>query len=320
MLDKVFIIIFLAYFIIPNNLLAAKQSKTTNTIIESIEPYCDGKRPDFFLSKQLVKDIEIRINDKKKWFSNALKILIEFNSSSTRSENENFFNFNINKKYKKKFKSKVKVNFVKDNLSCVFNSEIRVTGDLWWHIDWHRGVPITSMHIKLLNGHINNITQFKLLLPKSREGGENEIFVTSILKNLGFLAPNTSMLKAKINGKKISYIFQEDLKKEFLESSKLVEGPILEGDERFTIDRLKKNTINTKLSLSRMANSNYSLKNEMKNLTSLNAVSKLNQIYLQHHQSINTGKKIYYPSDRLNVNTKKFFTDEENKIKYEAYT
>jgi len=319
MFDKICIIFILLYLAAPNTITASEKNLKTFQVNDAIEPYCDGRNPEFFLKDQKIKGLEIKINNRKKWYSNALKILVEFNSNDTKSENRDFFNFNINKKYKKKFKSKVKVNFINDNISCTFNAETRVTGDLWWHIDWYRGVPITSLQVKLLDGHINNITQFKLFLPKSREGGKNEIFVTSILKSFDFLAPKTFMLPTIINGKKLKYIFQEDLKKEFLENSKLVEGPILEGDERFTIDRLKKKKINVNFSLSRMANANYSLKNETKNLTSLKAVSKLNQIYLQHHQSENTGKKIFYPSDRLQVNTTKFFINKENKKKYQTY-
>ena len=66
------------------------------------------------------------------------------------------------------------------------------------------------------------------------------------------------MIPAKINGIKYDYMFQEDLRKEMLESSKLVEGPILEGDERFTA-RVKLNKMKTELSLSRISNKNYVL-------------------------------------------------------------
>ena len=73
------------------------------------------------------------------------------------------------------------------------------------------------MHVELLDGHINSITRFKLFLPKSRNG-KNEIFVTSLLKELGFLAPRTFIVSATINGASYEYMFQEDLRKEFLEN------------------------------------------------------------------------------------------------------
>ena len=73
-----------------------------------------------------------------------------------------------------------------------------------------------------------------MLLPAARYGF-NEIFTSIFLKHLDFLSPKTFYVKGKINGFTSNYIFQEDLRKEFLENSGLKEGPILEGDERFTI-------------------------------------------------------------------------------------
>ena len=78
-----------------------------------------------------------------------------------------------------------------------------------------------------------------MLLPNSRNS-KNEIFVTSLLEEINILSPVTFFINADVNGKKVKYIFQEDLRKEFLESKNLIEGPILEGDERFTIDNHKK--------------------------------------------------------------------------------
>ena len=311
-----FLILFLTFFFTLNLVYAS--TKLTQ-IKESIEPYCNGESPNNFLTHKSIKNIEIKINNKKKWYTNIFKILVDFNSEETKTENANFFDFNISQKHKKKFKSKVKVNFSKPKISCDFQAEVRVTGDLWWHLDWRNGVPVTSLHVELVNGHINNVRHFKLLLPQSREGGGNEIFVSSILKEVGFLSPTTFMVKSKINGHNIDYIFQEDLKKEFLESSNLVEGPILEGDERFTIDRAKNKKVNPKLSLSRMANSRYSLKNKTKNKISLDAVSRLNQIYLQHHQTKRANRINYSPIDRLHIDTDKFFRDDKNRSKFQSY-
>jgi len=108
----------------------------------------------------------------------------------------------------------------------------------------------------VLDDNINNITTFKLFIPEAREGGENEIFVSSFLRELGFLAPRTFMISSKINGASHKYIFQEDLRKEFLENAHLVEGPLLEGDERLTVDRIKDNKMIPSLSLSRIINKN----------------------------------------------------------------
>ena len=40
---------------------------------------------------------------------------------------------------------------------------------------------LTSLDVKLVDGHINNITAFKLLMPESRTY-KNEIFITTFLK------------------------------------------------------------------------------------------------------------------------------------------
>ena len=66
---------------------------------------------------------------------------------------------------------------------------VRVTGDLWWHLGWNKGTPVSSMNVELVDGNVENITRFKLLLPAARYGA-NEVF-TAILKQLGFLAPRT---------------------------------------------------------------------------------------------------------------------------------
>lgn len=317
MLAKTRVLIILIIFFLTSNLVNA--SVNLAQFNESIEPYCSGKDAKNFLNDKSIKNIEIKVNNKKNWYTNIFKILVEFNSKEVKTENTGFFDFNISQKYKKKFKSNVRVNFLETNLSCDFKAEIRITGDLWWHLDWRKGVPVSSLHIKLINGHINNITQFKLLLPKSRGGEGNEIFVSSLLKELGFLSPKTFLVKTKINGHKIDYIFQEDLRKEFLESSNLIEGPILEGDERFTIDKAKTKKINIKLSLSRMGNSKYSIKSDTKNKTSLDAVSLLNQVYLQHHQTKKNDRLSYSPVDRLHIDTNKFFKNEKNKLKFQTY-
>ena len=182
------------------------------------------------------------------------------------------------------FKSKVLVKY--SGLEpCIFNVRIRVTGDMWWHLNWNNGKPITSLNVKILNGHIKNITRFKLLLPQSRYG-ENEIFTSIFLKKAGFLSPRTFFVKAKVNGVSSNYIFQEDLRKEFLEYSLYREGPILEGDERFTISlKDSENIYENKTNLSRLVNKTYAKKNYLNSLTALYSVSNLNLLYLFNHNA-----------------------------------
>ena len=88
------------------------------------------------------------------------------------------------------------------------------------------------MNIMLENGNLNNVVNFVLLIPETRNK-DNEIFVSTFLKHLGFLAPETFYTNVKINGKFHKFIFQEKIRKEFLERNKLVEGPIFGGHENF---------------------------------------------------------------------------------------
>ena len=286
---------------------------------DAIDPYCNGLSSDSFFEEKEIKNIEIIMDEPRRWVTNAFRILVEFNSNESKTSDTDWFNFKIDNKYKKKFDSSLIVNFKENKLSCKFKAKIRVTGDLWWHIDWINGTPLTSMHVKLLDGHINNITTFKLFIPEAREGGENEIFVSSFLRELGFLAPRTFMISSKINGASHKYIFQEDLRKEFLENAHLVEGPLLEGDERLTVDRIKDNKMIPSLSLSRIINKNFSLKGESNRRTALSAVSSLNLIYLQSHQTQSNIEDQHLPYDRLHVNTDIFFLNESNKNKFQTY-
>ena len=55
---------------------------------------------------------------------------------------------------------------------------------------WNKGTPVSSMNVELVDGNVENITRFKLLLPAARYGA-NEVFTAIFLKQLGFLAPRT---------------------------------------------------------------------------------------------------------------------------------
>tara|TARA_B100000029_G_scaffold515906_1_gene625458 strand:- start:9224 stop:11551 length:2328 start_codon:yes stop_codon:yes gene_type:complete len=287
-------------------------------IKDAINPYCNGIAAEEFLEDKKIKNIEIITDKPRKWVKNIFRALLEFNSEESKTENTQWFDFRIREKYKKNFDSNVYVNFEDSNLTCKFRAKVRVTGDLWWHLDWKKGTPLTSVQVRLLDGHINNITRFKLFVPKAREGANNEIFTSSLLSELGFLAPRTFLVSSKINGMTENYIFQEDLRKEFLENVQLVEGPLLEGDERLTIMQ-KSEKMMPNLSLSRIINKNFLLKGETSQKTALSAVSNLNLIYLQHHQSKKIGKESYLPTDKLHINTEKFFINKINKIKHQTY-
>ena len=246
----------------------------------------------------------MNISNNKKWVENLLKLLVEFNHPDSKTSDSGVFNFRIKDKYKKYFNSKVLIRYKAQNLVCVFDAKIKITGDGWWHLDWINGEPFASVQVKLLDGNINNIVNFKLLLPRSRKS-DNEIFITSILKYLNFISPTTFYADVKINNFKTKYIFQEHLAKELLESHSLVEGPILEGDERFTIEKKLNNQSFYPLSMSRISNSKY-IKNDISKMKkSLEAISYMNAIYIQSHLSYTEsfGKTIF-ALEKLNINSK----------------
>ena len=88
------------------------------------------------------------------------------------------------------------------------------------------GVPISSYRIKLQDGNINNITRFILFRPKVKYF-DNEIFVTTLLKELGFLTPRTYKVKVKINNVITDFYLSRKFKKRVFRYNKKIEGPIL---------------------------------------------------------------------------------------------
>jgi hypothetical protein len=129
---------------------------------------------------------------------------------------------------KKKFKGTISV-INKDRKRIHLKGKIRISGDVKDHIDLKN--TFSSLHISLVNGHIGNITKFKLFLPHTRNG-ENEVFWTALLRSYGFPAPFTKSITVLFNGVPHKVIFQEVLTKEFLERHQIRETVILKGDER----------------------------------------------------------------------------------------
>jgi len=125
------IILLIVLLLSINSKIFAKES----SLNESIEPYCNGVSSEFFLTDQEIKKIEITTNKKRAWFKNILNAIIRFNSKESKTKHSNWFSFRIDDKLKKRFNSKITVHFT-NNISCKFKGKIRMTGDLWWHIDW----------------------------------------------------------------------------------------------------------------------------------------------------------------------------------------
>ena len=221
----------------------------------------------------------------------------------------------ILQKYKKKFNSKVIVNY-NDDIKCKFKAKVRQSGDHTDHIKFENGNFIQSVDVELENGNVNGITKFKLLIPETRGAGsstvvnyEDEILVTEIFRNLGFISPRTFMTDVKINENLSLMMFQEKAEKEMLEFHDRKEGPILEGDEKYkftwlqenqNILSLKDNNDKKKITreisnldggLSKLTNVNWAIKSSMHLDISEKALTKLNKIYLKY---INQYDYIYF--------------------------
>jgi len=268
--NKIKLIIFavLALILFSPSVLANKLSCSTDSI-------------DKFIEAENIIFIDISTHKSKKWLKNYLKAYKDPRS--------------IQEKYKKKFLANIDVQF--DNeLECTFPSKIRINGDHKDHLD--SAPPITSLDVELLAGNINSVIKFKLFIPHTK-GGNNEVFSTALLKELGFLAPRTYHVPAVFNGLETTFLFQEKITKEFIELNDLREAPILEGDERF----LWANDMDGYdiFGLARIINNKW----VEKGYTSLNisktALTQLNKAYLEYL----SGKHIYTNLNNrfLNLNT-----------------
>jgi hypothetical protein len=243
---------------------------------------CNTTEISNYLSAKKINSIEITTNNSRKWAKNYIKAV---RSSKETSE--------IFKKYKKKFKAEITVLF-DNNLSCTFSAKIRISGDYSDHLA--SIPPITSLDVKLLEGNINSIVKFKLFIPGTR-GGDNEIFVTSLFKELGFLAPKTYNVPAIFNGVKTTFLFQEKITKEFLESNYLREAPILRGNERYIREHA-----DGSFSLVRMANKKWANKGTASLSISKAALTQINKPFLKNLLEEYVYKNPSYVGRPLKVN------------------
>ncbi len=258
-----------------------------------------GNYIDQLTVPNLIKNIEIKLNNSKKYAVNSYKIIT--------SESPN-----IDDRYKKKFKAEVKVFF--DFGSCTYEAKIWQNGDWKDHIKLiEGGQVIRSLNVKLKKGNIINATKFKLLIPETRNS-QNEILGTIILKNLGFIVPETFEVKVSVNNTNSIMIFQEDSQKELLERNYRREGPIFEGDETI-IWQSKKTDKNDgfirdfeTLSLSRLINSKWFLGGKSSQSITLKALSNLQEAYLKYASELTTNPllEFYINPNNLEIDT---FTD-----------
>ncbi len=258
-----------------------------NSSFANTEPICKKVIPKNHLKSidnQLPQKIEIEVNNNRKWLKHNLRMI------KNTLEHDTGGNIIIAPKYKKKFKATLHVYFNND-IKCSFQSKVRQHGDFLDHIELINGNLYQSLDVSLLTGNINGITKFKLLIPKTRNNPEDEIFFTELLREFGYLAPRTGFVKIKYNNLTKTMLFQEKAEKEMLEYNLRREGPILEGDERFMFSIEYKNSygiITTQPSLTRQTNAKWALKSSQHENISHEAITLFNLFYLKSRSSENS--------------------------------
>ncbi len=201
-------------------------------------------------------------------------------------------------KHKKRFFAKI--NVIYDFGECNFEGRVRQSGDWPDHIDIKEGKPFRSLDVSLTTGNIVNAVKFKLLIPETRHNN-NEILGSLIIKELGFITPETFQVFTKVNGITNLMLFQEKAEKELLERNYKREGPIFEGDESLIWGYKDYDVFElADVSLSKMINENWFTKGTNHQLITLYAFQKLQESYLDHIEFYLKTKTVIYPNLRKN--------------------
>ena len=254
----------------------------------------DRQNSNYYNFHANIKKLEVEVQKNRNWMVNSLKIAI------------GNFRF-IPDEYKKNFKGTIKV-YYKNGTICTHLARIRFSGDMKDHVqlDLEQNIINQSIDVNLNEGNILGITNFKLLLKRTR--GEDEILISELLRAFGYLAPKTYLTDVNINNQNIQMLFQEKNRKELLERNNRREAPILEGDERFVwllsqqVPSDQRSNYSAglvpliktgfKSMLAKQKNSHLILRNENLEMMSLNVLTNLNKIYLKY--SINFDENSEY--------------------------
>ncbi len=250
--------------------------------------------------------IDLNIDDERKW----KKIIL--NTHISEKEDESFT-------YDAKFtKATLRIKN-KYGFDCVLKAKIKPHGDLMDHYkDYGPGYDpiyiIPSLKVKLLEGNIFGIVEFRLLIPKTREEG-NEIFATSLFQEIDYYAPRTTYAHVNYNNKKYKFLFQEKLVKEFLEYNALQEGLFYAGDERFSFKYEKNINVDGKvidekeigISKFRITESKFIRKNKIFVKPAIETLQALNVSSHFYTSSIKQSGLIDYYTTQKNTEYENFF-------------
>lgn len=209
----------------PSSLEINNQEDYISVFDDDIAPFClNAYENEEYSNFSDINYLKIQFDNQKDWYDNLYETMLSDSN-------------NIEGKYKKRFKAKVILSFKGAEDNCVYDSRIRISGD--WRDHLNKTKSLSSMDVSLTSGNIFGITKFKLLLKDTRgsENGKNEVFVSTLLSNLGYLAPRTGLLEVNVNDKSNdTFIFQEKIVKELIEYQKFRESVIIETNEEFFWD------------------------------------------------------------------------------------
>ncbi len=270
----------IAFFFVISLVCSNLNAKTTN--LKNCGEISENFNPKIEL-------IDIKIKNYKRWTENGIRVLIG--------------NFRwVPERFKKRFDAKIVVNF-ENKLECEFTARVRHNGNQKDHIKLinNSNYIIQSLDVRLKNGKIYGISNFKLLLENTRGVLEDEIILTNLLRKFGYIAPRTLLINAKLNDTKLKMIFQENATNEMLKFNKRLIGPIFRGDERFMFRLAEKlpdnNLSNVSLGmipllekgvnsmLVKQHNSEIILEDKKKLDNSISSFSNLSLIYLNYTNS-----------------------------------
>ena len=260
------LVVFLSFCYSSENSIGISEKLASDDIID---PFCNGLNYEnqYFDEYQNLTSLKIEIPKSGDWYKNLV---------SAYYDGTQYPNGYILDKYKSQFEANIIANFT--DYECIFKASLRISGDWKDHIQIDE--VLSSMDVKLSEGNIFGITKFKLLIPYTRYS-DNEILVTTILEQLGFITPRTFYLQVDVNGlSKAQFIFQEKASKELIEYYKFREGPILEANEEHfwkTSTGIPHKENGEIFINSKVNNLYWARRNETNEFISLVAVEKLNK-------------------------------------------
>ena len=271
-----------------------------------INPYCQGNITfnsiETFTPEKIPKKIDIEITNSRRWYANFFKAVKSLGEPKLRSGAK------IDPRVKKFHRAILTVYYAND-LKCVLHANIRIHGSRGIHIS--PSDFISSMRVKLIDGNILHRSQFILFLPESRNN-DNEIFITTLLKELNLLAPLTFSTMVTVNdGNPTKLLFQEKAASALLKANKRRDGIILAANKNSQIVEAINIKTGGTINLGRVINSRA-----VENKDKIKALDKLNYLYLQ---TLGYGNGSKFTGNLLDHKEVHYFKIKEDYF-YEDYT